>query len=167
MGMVLHFGVNDIPYTVNPRTAPLRPLAKPSRRVRKPRQLRLPFYADPTTGDVAEWLERRYHVMEFFAKKYEAKIGDLLADSMRGAIENLMLGAPASNNPFGTAESKIEETFRKFLDNREMDGQPGVPTKASLKGVSLRFKRKRGPVRPSFIDSGQYQTNMRAWMSGG
>jgi hypothetical protein len=50
---------------------------------------------------------------------------------------------------------------------KEMDrlGYPGVPTKASLDGVSHRFKNKRGaPGRPSFSDTGLYEDSFVAWI---
>ena len=36
----------------------------------------------------------------------------------------------------------------------------------ALDGISRRFKNKKGPPRPSFIDTGTYQAAMRAWVSG-
>jgi len=40
-----------------------------------------------TTGDVAEWLEGKYHVMEVFAGTYIDEISDAMADNVAGAIE--------------------------------------------------------------------------------
>jgi len=119
-----------------------------------------------TTGDVAEILEDKYHVMGTFVEFHGQELADAAADSIGGQLENMLLGAPVSSNPFAEAESRIEALFRKFLDAKEMDNRvPGVPTQAALDGVNHRFKRpyrKKNPARPSFIDSGTYQASMAA-----
>jgi hypothetical protein len=73
----------------------------------------------------------------------------------------------ASINLTAEGEGEIEAAFRQFLEQQEMDGRvDGVPTKASLKGVSHRLKRpnaKDNPTRPSFIDTGLYSASMKAW----
>ena len=84
---VLHLGVVEIPYN----------------QARGPRAKR--SNSTVTTGDVAGWLEDEYHVMEVFANVHGADIGDDLAKSMAGALENLMMGAPLGNNvPEGTVQ---------------------------------------------------------------
>lgn len=152
--MILHLGVVDLPYS-NPPT--------------KRHRSKVPRGAE-TTGDVAGWLETRYHVMENFYELHKDDIAADLEDGLAGALENILTGAaPFTNNPFGSAESKIEERFRDFLTNREMEtiGYPGVPTQAALDGVSHRFKnpyKKRAP-RPSFIDTGLYQSSEKTWIT--
>jgi hypothetical protein len=147
---VLHLGVIDVPYS-QARGAK----AKRSN-------------STVTTGDVAGWLEDEYHVMEVFANVHGADIGDALARSVAGGLENLMMGGPVSNSVFGQAESAIHDQFQKFIDTKEMDGLgiPGVPTEAAQRGVSHRFKRpyaRRAP-RPSFVDTGLYRANFKAWI---
>src|ERR1019366_9125915 len=117
---VLHLGVIDLPYTVSKRSV--------------------------TTGDVAEWLEKKYHVMEVFYRQHEGDVARDVEKSVAGALESLLLGAPPSIDPFGAGTSKIEDGFKQFLSSREMEGlgYPGVPTGAALAGVSHRFKTKRG-----------------------
>jgi hypothetical protein len=127
-------------------------------------------------GDVAEILEGRYHVMEVFYELHQADIAADMERSVAGALESMMQGAPMDNaNPFGRAESEIEKRFKEFLSLREIEtlGIPGVPTQAALDGVNHRMKNprfvKKGkkmvrrPRRPSFIDTGLYQANMKAW----
>jgi len=119
------------------------------------------------TGDVAEWLERRYHVLEIFWEQHaEDAIAPALENSLQGALESVLMGAPLTLDPYGTATSAIEDRFRAFIDLKEMDalGYPGVPTKASLIGVRARFKKRRDPGRPSFQSSGLYEASMRAWV---
>lgn len=122
-----------------------------------------------TTGDVADILEAKYHVMEVF---YEDLGPTLIAKSLEvsvvNAVESMMLGAPATISLTGDAEQEIEQAFRLFLSQQEMDGQqPGVPTKASLKGVNHRLKKPNAKTnlgRPSFIDTGLYQRSFKAWV---
>jgi hypothetical protein len=151
---VLHLGVADIPYTEAP------PLVRRGRRPKKQA-------SHTTTGDVAEILEDKYHIMQIFFEQHKKDIVGLMTDSMTGALENMLSGAPSSVSPHNEGASKIETLFKRFLSNREMDalGYPGVPTEASLMGVSHRFKGKRsGGTRPSFVDTGQYEASMKAWV---
>lgn len=119
-----------------------------------------------TTGQVAEWLEDKYHPMELYYELHQQEVADDLAQSALGALESLLMGAPADLDPFGTGTGKIEKGFKHFLDAKEMEalGYPGVPTQAALKGVNHRLKKKRGPRRPSFIDTGLYQSSFKSWV---
>lgn len=138
---VLHLGVVDVPYAA----------AK-----------------GKTTGDIAEILEAKYHVMEVFAEELGGDaIASALEHSVRNAVENVMMGSNSAGlNLTAEGEQEIEAAFRLFLSQQEMDGlQPGVPTKAALAGVSHRFAHpyaKRG-ARPSFIDTGLYESSMKVW----
>jgi hypothetical protein len=136
----LHLGVNDMPYATGGKT----------------------------TGDVAEILEARYGVMAAFVVMREGAIGSAVEESLMGAIENMMMGGPVlgRGQALAGALSEIEALFKAALSAKAFDGViGGVPTGASLKGVSHRFKKpyaKRGS-RPSFIDTGLYQSSFRAW----
>lgn len=147
--MILHLGVVDIPYVGAPTGG---------RRKRAGSTI--------TTGDVAEILEDRYHVMEHYVQAHMPDIAKSLEKSLAGAIESTLMGAPAGRNIYGTAEGEIDEGFRRFIENKEMDGMgyPGIPTQASLDGVNKRMKIKRGPVRPSFRDSGLYMGSFKSWV---
>jgi hypothetical protein len=145
------------------------------RRVIRWRLGKKPWQAIPgttTTGEVAEVLERRFHVFETFVKMHGDLIKEAVGEALRGRLENAMMGMP-DNNPGKLVPdmwlSRIEERFKDFLDNREMDGRvPGVPTKAAQRGVNQRLAhpfRKGNPPRPSFISSGQYQNSVRVWAS--
>lgn len=135
-------------------------------------------YADSggiTTGDVAELLEKQYKVFSIFYEVHQKEIAHLMAESYAIAAENVMMGIDVPQNPLGSAAAEIESLFRKFLS----EGTPTefekstygdlfrqVPTKAALKGVSHRFKKKNngGTRRPSLIDTGLFETNFAAWM---
>jgi hypothetical protein len=152
---VLHLGVLDLPYADAQSFKEIRR--------KKPKQMpRGPI----TTGDVAEILEAKYGILQFFYARYGNEIRDEVLASFEKAIESVELGAPVTLDAFGEAAAKIEDRFRNFLSNREMDGLViGVPTEAAKLGHSKRFKRssKRRPPRPSFIDTGLYEGSFRAW----
>ena len=97
---VIHLGVTDIPYTEGTQT----------------------------TGD-AEILEDKYHVMQVFYEQHKEDVAVDLESSLADQLENMMAGSPPPNKPFGSAESAIEDRFRRFLSEAEMDrlGYPSVP----------------------------------------
>ena len=146
----LHLGVLDVPYTDSTGATKTAKVA----------------VASETTGDVAGYLEAKYHVMEHFFELHGAEIAEDLVQSLSDAFEDLVSGAPAGLDPFGAATSAIEQRFREMLTKKELDalGYPGIPTKASLEGVNHRLKSKKGAPRPSFIDTGQYQASFKAWI---
>lgn len=143
--MQLHLGVLDIPYHNEPgRNAPSQ-----------------------TTGDVAEILEHKYAIMEDFVRVHEDDIAKAMEQSLGDAFELLLKNAPPE--PLTAGMSIIETAFRQFLLTQEVEriGIPGTPTKAALKGVNHRKRHpyaKSNPRRPSFIDTGTYETSFRAWV---
>jgi|LakMenEpi03Aug12_release.lakeMendotaPanAssembly.Ray.scaffolds.fasta_scaffold00370_39 hypothetical protein len=160
--MKLVLGVIDIPYQ-NPPSQKRIPQAKKGK-ANKPIHAVSP--TEQTTGDVAVWLEEEYLVMERFVDLHRQEIIQAIENSVAGSLESLMMGAPASFNPFGSAASEIETLFKfTYLDKEEITktGATGVPTEAALKGVNHRLKAGKGPRRPSFVDTGQYQATMKVW----
>lgn len=154
----LNLGVVDVPYVDAEKPATQRKRIKAG----KP-----PEPNEMTTGDVAEILEAKYHVMEIFYEMHKEDVAKDLAESVVGALETIMMGGPADLDALGGATSKIEERFRDFLTNREMEklGYPGVPTQAALDGVNHRFKHpyaQKNKRRPSFVDTGLYQASFKA-----
>ena len=149
--MILNLGVVDIPYTDHT--------------------------SSETTGDVATWLEDKYHVMEIFYDMHQGDIIEALESDICAALENTLAGHPSKGDVFLGAYGKIENEFHKYLDGEEMKGHvDGVPTQAALKGISSRFKKGKnniyrkgktiatGVARPSFIDSGLYRQMFKAWI---
>jgi len=118
-----------------------------------------------TTYGVAIILEEKYGLFSKFAESHIKDISAHLSDSVAGALETILQGGKVKN-PFASAESEIDKDFRHFLDIEEMAklSVEGVPTKAALMGKSIRFKRKVGPRRPSFIDSGVLQASFKSWV---
>lgn len=118
-----------------------------------------------TTFGVAKILEAKYGLYSKFAETHITDIANHLTDSLAGAMETILQGGKVKD-PFIAGTAQIDEDFRDFLDNEEMArlGVAGVPTKAALMGKSIRFKRRTGPRRPSFIDSGVLQANFKSWV---
>jgi hypothetical protein len=160
---VLHLGVYDFPYKSQPTSAS-KGKGKKSKTKSK-----LKSSTAWSTGDVAEILEAKYHVMEIFFQLKENKIAKSLENSLAGALESLMMGAPPTLDPFGAATANLDQMFKDFLTNKEMEkvGYPGVPTQAALKGINHRLLHpysSNNPRRPSFIDTGQFQSSFHAWI---
>lgn len=172
MGVVmttLHLGVVDIPY-VDDHVEVKKLVSRIGRR--KDRTLDentegLHSKRGVTTGDVAGWLENRYHIMELFWETHHQQIADAMADGIIGQLENLMMGGPPGINMIALGTDEIENMFRKFLSEQQVEqlGIPGVPTEAALEGRSARFKSGYNPKgrRPSFIDTGLFEASFRAW----
>lgn len=130
-----------------------------------------------TTGEVAEYLEKEYHIMRVFLEANEQRIGDFLAEAYRGEIDNLLMGrAPVHSvtTRLGrrvltgqSTNGRIEERFRDFLAQREWKQASGQAVAAAEAGVSHRKKRpaaKSNKARAEFIDTGLYQASFRAWV---
>lgn len=123
-----------------------------------------------TTGDVAEILETKYHVMGVFGFLHLDDIARDLEDGAAANLENMLMGAPVSADPYAGAMSKIEQRFRDFLSLGEMNkfGFAGIPTAAALAGVNHRLAHpyaKANPSRPSFVDTGLYESSFKAWIA--
>ena len=137
----LHLGVNDMPYARGGKT----------------------------TGDVADLLEERYGIMSAFVAMHEPVLNHVIENSLQGGIETALMGGGGGSaaSYLATATSEIEDLFKEALTMQSYDGKlPGVPTGAALAGVNHRFKHpyaKRDP-RPSFIDTGLYQSSFRCWV---
>lgn len=130
----------------------------------------IPYSADSgssvtTTGDVAQFLEAEYHVMEVFAIEHQDEIAGYLAESIADQIRDVMSGAPVPANPFADAELKIKLAFDRFIETEEIARiNPDTPTQAALDGRSKRRKGATGPRRVSFRDTGQYVVAFQAWV---
>lgn len=128
-----------------------------------------PYEEGKTTGDVAVYLENKYHPMEIFFQLHGQEVADDLSNSLAGALESLMMGAPARIDPTGGAMSKTEERFKNMLSSGELEtlGYPGLPTDAAKKRRSLRFKsKKKKTARPSLVDTSLYMNSFKSWIDG-
>lgn len=122
-----------------------------------------------TTGEVAEKLEGKYHLMQTFADMFGADvIATAFAASARAAVEDMFSGAPVSGLSLTLeATQSVETAFREFIDLEMFDGViPGVPTAAARKGVNHRRKNpnaKDNAQRPSFRDTGLLEASFKVW----
>jgi hypothetical protein len=162
----IHLGVIDIPYIQG--ETPSKQKARVGRAKAGRTRKSSSSGEMKTTGQVADLLEEEYHVMEVFYNAHEQEIADLVASAYLGTLEDMAMGAPTPTAPLAGATSEIDAMFKKALETQEFDRLiPGVPTQASLMGINHRLKSGRGPgPRPSFIDTGLYETSFRSWASG-
>ena len=140
--LVLHLGVVDVPYPNDPK--------------------------GKSTGDVAEILEAKYHVMQHFWDTRGSEVCDALAEDMMDAFADRASGRNIDTPDFTAATSKMHQMFNEFIDRRGMDGMElDVPTTAARLGINHRFLHpysRHNPERPSFKDTGTYAASMLAWI---
>jgi hypothetical protein len=159
----LHLGVADIPYGSAYQAATSR---RPGPRPGPAQQIAM---NRTTTGDVAQILERRYHIMEKYAELRADFIREQVLEAMHDKLERLHMGRGSAGGPLLEPSDlgAIQQDFQRMLDIRAFDNLiHGVPTAAAEAGVNHRLKRpyaRSNPARPSFIDTGLYQANFRVW----
>jgi hypothetical protein len=129
-------------------------------------------YADKsgsaTTGDVAQILEDKYHIMRVFYELKEEKIAGIVTDALVGSLKTLAQKGSVK----GINVTKIDRMFRHFLEADEMSKvlPARLQSIAAKSGAALRFedamnrKGKKG-ARPAFIDTGLYSASFRAWIA--
>lgn len=163
MTIRLHLGVSDIPYGSAYQAATSRrpgPQPGPAQQAAMQRQ---------TTGDVAVLLEARYHIMEKYYELRKEFVKQIIVQAMHDKLERIHMGQASGSSALLTPNDlgDIRQDFQDMLDRRAFDNViNGVPTRAAKMGVNHRLKHpyaKSNPARPSFIDTGLYQTNFRAW----
>jgi len=172
----LILGVIDVPYA---NSAPEHVKRVRTISGKKGRATAIAAPATPSafksTGDVAQILEDKYHIMQTFFDIHKKDIAKAMEESIGEAFETLISRSALSNvsidrnvrNSTNAAASDIERMFKNAISMREFDGRiKGAPTQASLDGVNHRLKHpysKKNPARPSFRDTGLYQASMKAW----
>ena len=118
MGTVLHLGVIEVPYAHEKEST--------------------------TTGDVAEFLEAKYHPMEIFSELHADAIQNLIETGYVTALESMISGAPMQDleDVLNKGTTEVDKLFKDFIDRGEMEhlGYPGIPTQASIDRKSSRFK---------------------------
>jgi hypothetical protein len=161
----LHLGVLDVPYGTGGVERQVNFATRKSGVVK--------FTATPedrSTGEVAEYLEKKYRVMGNFFDAHKADIVGVLEETIGDSLESLLMGAPAQSNSMAAASSQIETLFHRFISNAEMETGEfvgGVPTLAALRGVNHRLAdpyAEGNPRRPSFKDTGLYDASFKAWI---
>jgi hypothetical protein len=166
--MKLNLGVIDVPYSalLPVKGKKLRSSASVINKFKKVVKPLSPA-AGTTTGDVAEILEAKYHVMQYFWDTHGQEGCDALVEDMMDAFADRASGRNIDAPDFTAATSKMHQMFNEFIDRRGMDGMPGVPTMAARIGINHRFLHpyaKANPERPSFKDTGLYMGAFTAWV---
>lgn len=162
----IHFGVIDHPYAYVRQL-----LSKKGKPLKRGQKVEL----STTTGEVAERLEERYAIFENFYARERQYIEEQIMESLEGAAESLLSGAPPTHDPFGAATSAIEDRVKRDIMNNAFDWNiPGVPTAASGRvpairqgGVNHRLAHpysKDNPPRPSFVDTGNFEASIKVWI---
>lgn len=107
---------------------------------------------DPVV-DTAKYLEKRFHVMETFVGLNQELVGDAVAEALVLRMEK---------KPFQKPLDNIAKEFRESVEQKKFDGWgPDIPTFAAQKGIRWRKSSpRRGPNRPSFLDTGTYKDAM-------
>jgi len=154
--LTLHLGVIDVPYN----------FAKPIKGFKTTKHLKARKPQNITTGDVAGFLEAKYHLMEKFYNVYESDVMDFIGSSLKNSMEALLMGH--SVEPWGEATQAIDAKFRDFISSRKAEtvGIPGTPTKAAQWAINHRLARPyaKNPRRPTFRDTGLYMASFRSWV---
>lgn len=121
-----------------------------------------------TTFDVAKILESKYHIMESFYEMHAPEVAQKMANAYAGAVETALMRKQMPVDPAAAGLTGVKKQFNDFIDSEELAGiVPGVPTLAALHGVSHRFLHPyamKNGRRPSFIDTGLYETSFIAWV---
>lgn len=147
MGMKLHLGVYDIPY---------------SSEFTKKRIV--------TTAEVARFLENDYELFEYFLQQKSDLIRNLLINDIRKALKT---GKKIDSRLFDFACKKIAIEFKQMINKRGFDSLAGVPTLAAKSGLSKRFKKGRviyyksnspDGSRPSFLDTHTFRDSVVMWI---
>jgi hypothetical protein len=171
MALTLNLGVHEIAYAAQ-FAEHVTMSGKARKRPKVFSAAQKAYGAGKTTGQVAEFLEDRYGIMRAFYDHRGGRIAVLgLETATRNAILNMMMGQPGAIDVTAETMQNLATEFKKSLSERRYDqwiNAGRVPTKAALAGVSHRFKfpYKKRPERPSFIDTGMYQSSFVAWMIG-
>ena len=159
MAASIVLGFLNVPYSYDTVWTPMK-----SAKAEAERSRARSFKKTNSVQKVADHLEKKYHVLRMFTYLHGHEIAEDLRPLYARRMEVAMArGKWTEVHIPKTVAEKVERRFRKFLDQREMDGMmPGIPTEASKKGTSnWRSSKKNNPGRPSFIDTGLYRASFR------
>lgn len=118
--------------------------------------------ANTTTGEVAQILENKYHIMQHFYDLHEREINSSILQSVTHILNEALMGSPVNTAGLDDIDN-LKPIFEKMILTKELDGvADGVPTQASLSVVNHR--KKKGESRPSFLDTRLYMQSFKAWI---
>jgi hypothetical protein len=118
-----------------------------------------------TTKEVADILERKYHIVRFFLENHAEEVAEPILDIVNARLAQAMRGGQALPKLGKIGVKAANEAFVQMIKSREMDGKvPGVPTEASRGYTRKRLGKHKGfrvRRRPSFYDTGLYANAFR------
>jgi hypothetical protein len=159
--VVIHLGFLNTPYTAKAIASPMAGV----RSVLAKKQSR-GVTSTMTAVDVANILENKYGILDLFSKYYIDEIMQPITSSFNDTMLEVLTGEYKSTKEpilqkMRPKAREIENLFREFLNNEEMNGRVGgVPTQAALTGKGRRTRRPG----PSFVDTGIYKASFRVWL---
>lgn len=121
-----------------------------------------------TTGDVAQYLEDRYHIMRSFVELNEHFIARQLVDQVAGAIESIAQGNRLPQLNWKPSMAKVEERFRDFIAAGELQAMLPASQQVSedtLKTSSRTKTQKIQKPRQAFVDTGLFVASFRCWVT--
>jgi hypothetical protein len=159
--ITIKMGFINTPYSAETIYRPVSAAQEESKRRR-----RRSFSKTVTAETVAEILEARYQIVDYFSEKYATQINDIVLSRFATVASEALVGKRRPRDLSAVmkpAAKEIENLFKQFLTNEELNGRPGVPTMAAQMGVrsGRGSKTKQGVPRPSFIDTGIYKASFR------
>ena len=116
-----------------------------------------------TTGEVAEILEEKYHVMETFFDMHKKDIADAIGQSVAGALVNARAGQTMKRDIFLSAMDKTEKMFKRYIDSE----QHGIKLKkhdAPKAGARKKRQYKKVSAVVAFVDSGLMRKSFKSWI---
>jgi hypothetical protein len=149
--MELHFGVNDVRYSGQLASKQQRKLTKSQRG----------YERSKTTGQVMDYLESKYGLIEAFIEENKDVIHSIIEKAATKALKNdTKMTIPASDC------RKLESLFRDSIAGQRFDGiVPGVPVHAAIAGISHKYLHPfaKHASRPSFMDTDLFRRNFKVW----
>jgi vacuolar-type H+-ATPase subunit E/Vma4 len=162
--LILRMDFANTPYTSETIARPVTSARKESKRSKQ-----RGFSRTMTAKKVADILEGKYGILETFYEIHEDEIKNIMHEGFKEVAERIITEREGRTtakikNLMKPSTNQIEELFRSFLDQEEMNGMvEGVPTKAAMSGVRHgRGSKTKHGARPSFIDTGIYRASFRA-----
>ena len=97
------------------------------------------------------------------------KIQKALCDSVSAQISRIVNGKRPAKDPFLSANQKIDELFRDFLDRDVISGILPLTQQITAAQIGKNSRKKAGynknnEGRPALIDTGLYQKSFRSWV---
>ena len=116
-----------------------------------------------TTGEVAQYLEDKFGVMQTFFDMNSGYIADRIENSLAGSIETLVMKGSPQEDIFASGMSDVEHRFREYITMQEH----GIQLKSEAQGSRFKMQYKKVKAKKiAFVDTGLYRRSFKAWVDG-